>query len=74
MKEEIPREVRMEMLLGHMGDVLAEMRSAVGELRTREKNVRINLELRFVKQVVGHMLDRQTALTEHVKALMETKS
>jgi hypothetical protein len=58
---------RLELLVGHMADVLAEMRALINELHAHEKNVRLRSELEYLKERVWHLCDEHAALVAHVK-------
>jgi hypothetical protein len=59
---------RLELVIGHMADVPAEMRALVNELHAHEKNVRLRSELEYLKERVWHLCDEHAAaLVAHVK-------
>ena len=63
------RETRLEMLVGHMADVLAELQSATNELRAHEKHVRLQSQIDFIKDVVYLLAASHRALAEDVERL-----
>jgi hypothetical protein len=63
----LPATLRLEMLAGHMADVLAEMREAVNQFHASAQHVRLQSQIDFVKEVLYRLDESHRALVANVK-------